>query len=101
MIENIIELEAKGVFFFSPCDEDVFFEWLKKISCIESFEGKGLSIILRVNKLLVGESDLRELLSLFKRYNIDMRQLKIFDEECFSSWFRAKSSFWHSGVFGE
>jgi hypothetical protein len=97
--EDAIELEAPRVRFYSANDESAFFDWLKKIQCIESCEGHGPVIYLRVKANAVTEDCLRELLSLFRRYEIPMRQLSVFDHEQYSSWFRDKRAYWYASVF--
>lgn len=95
-----IELRAVGVRFYSEHDEGAFFEWLSKLACIEKCEGHGriLSIFVKAN--LVDEAALRELLSLFRRYGVELRQLGCFDRPEFSDWFRNPKSYWYKAIFG-
>jgi hypothetical protein len=45
---------------------------------------------------------LREILALFYRYNIDMKQLEIFLSDENKSWFfDNKESFWYGGIWGK
>jgi len=64
--------------FYSTKDEDAFFEWVKKITCIERFWGKGDEILLQIKRRTISNDNLIELTALFYRYKVDMPQLAIF-----------------------
>ncbi len=99
MNSNVI-LVARRVVFNSMSDEAVFFKWLDSLRCVSRYEGKGDSLNIEVNSELVDELALRDLLALFDRYDIDMKQLIAFDRKEFSTWFRNKKSYWFVSVFG-
>ncbi|HEY9142010.1 MAG TPA: hypothetical protein VIN93_14025 [Bryobacteraceae bacterium] len=96
---NTVELKAQVACFFSQLDEDAFFEWLKKLPCVLNVEGKGDTLFIRVLKSRVDEYALRDLLALFQRYRIDMKQLSTFDKRGFSNWFHNKNAYWYESVF--
>ena len=96
---DTVELQATDVRFFSQCDEAAFFEWIKKLSFIQKIEGRGRTLYLLVNRAAIDEDALRELLALFHRFEIDLRQLAVFDREEFVEWFRNKNAYWHSEIF--
>lgn len=98
---SIVELEAQRIHFFSRNDEKAFFEWLDKLTCVEKYAGQGDVLYISVNRAAVDEEALRDLLALFHRYGVDARQLRIFDCETFSSWFRDSRAYWFGSVFGE
>jgi hypothetical protein len=94
-------LTAKKVHFYSYKDEEVFFEWIKKISCIEKFEGCGDELYLDLKRKKLSNKDLDELIGLFYRYKIDMKQLAQFLTPKNKGWFYDnKKAFWHRRVFG-
>jgi hypothetical protein len=97
---QVIELEATAVQFFSAHDESGFFEWLKKLTCVKRSEGRGRTIYLSVELASVDEDALRELLALFRRYAVDMRQLAKLDRDEFADWFRDPNAYWFKQVFG-
>ena len=99
MIGNQIVLQAKRVWYYSKNDEAAFFEWLDKLSCVEKYEGEADVLNVHVNETLVDEYSLREILSLFFRYSVDMKQLRVFDKEEFSEWFRNPHAYWFKAVF--
>ncbi len=99
--ENAIELEAVAVVFYSQQDETAFFEWLKRIPCVLDVFGVGRAIKIRVDRDLVDEESIRELLSLHRRYDVSMRQLVVFDTPAFTNWFRDSRSYWYRSVFSE
>jgi hypothetical protein len=97
---STVELKAQATCFFSQLDETAFFEWLKKLSCVLTFEGKGDTLSIRVLQSRIDEYALRELLALFHRYRIDMKQLSVFDKRGYAGWFHSKEAYWYESVFG-
>lgn len=94
-------LKCKSVWYYSPLDEDLFFEWIKKIPSIIKYEGKHDELLIYVQSEIISDNDLRELLALFYRYKIDMNQLTIFLNDDNKGWFfNNKKAFWHRRVFG-
>lgn len=51
---TIIELEASKVRFFSPHDEEAFFEWLNKLPCVENYIGQRDVLHIRIIRSAVG-----------------------------------------------
>ena len=86
--ENI--LSCKSVKFYSRKDEDVFFEWIEKIDCIDKFEGFRNKLYLDLVERNLDDNDIQELIALFYRYKIDMKQLGRFlndqNKEAFKPW---------------
>ena len=95
----MIELECKKVVFYSPADEAAFFAWAESIPAVSSVSGHGGSILLAVKSRKISEASLRELLALFWRYRISMKQLAQFQSSSNASWFRAAEAFWFNWVF--
>ena len=99
--ENII-LICKKIKFYSQKDEDAFFEWVKKITCIDKISATGDELYLHVIGNDLQDDGLIDLLGLFYRYNIDMRQLETFLTKKNKKWFfdGKTKGFWHRRVFG-
>lgn len=81
------KLICKSVLFNSPYDEDAFFEWIKKIKCITSFDGRGDELYLYFKSKRISKRDIYELFGLFERYKINKKQLKVFENESNKFWF--------------
>jgi hypothetical protein len=97
----MITLIAKEVVYFSQGDEDAFFAWLNRIGAVSGSRGVGNELLITIKDGAISDLDLRELIGLFHRYNIDKKQLGQFITEKNSSWFRGNlSAFWHSEIFG-
>jgi len=62
--------------------------------------GRGRIIYIQVDKRRVDAEVLRDILAFFQRYRIAMEQLKVFDSEAFSTWFRRSDAYWYRSVFG-
>ncbi|MBK0011472.1 hypothetical protein IAE56_03715 [Stenotrophomonas sp. S41] len=98
---NVVELQADSVVFYSRQDEASFFAWLQQLPCVVDVTGRGRIIHIQVDRQRVDDEALTELLALFHRYQVDMRQLQVFDERRFARWFRRRQSYWHAAVFGQ
>jgi hypothetical protein len=96
----MITLVCKEVLFYSECDELSFFEWISKIRSVSKWSGKADEIHLYLPKSTISDKSLRELVALFYRYNIDMRQLEQFTNDRNRRWFADKTKVWHYKVFG-
>ncbi len=98
--ENI--LTCKAIMFYARKDEDALFEWIKRIECIDDVSAAGDELYLHVASVDLHDHDLRDLLGLFQRYNVDMKQLaRLLTDENKHWFYDNKISFWHDKVFGE
>lgn len=98
---NPTTLICKSIKFCSYTDEYAFFKWIEAIDCIESFSQIHNELYLEVACLELRDDDLRELLALFYKYNIDMKQLGVFLSEDNKKWFSENTkTYWHKKVFG-
>lgn len=100
MSDRQVVLTARRVWFYSENDEAAFFGWLRGLPCVEKYEGELDTLNIYVNQARVDAGSLYELLALFRRYGVDMSQLRVFDREVFASWFRNPKSYWFKEVFG-
>ena len=91
-------LRCSRIIYFSQLDEALFFDALSKISGIQKFEGIGPDLILTTRSRLSNRS-LQELIGLFTRYRIEMRQLSQYSTKQNESWFRDPEKFWYKRVF--
>lgn len=90
---------AKDVWYYSPGDENAFFAWLRGLHSVLNVCGVGseLQIVVRDNP--IPDDELRELIAVFFRYEIEMTQLALFLNEHNAHWFKQQGMFWHSKVF--
>ena len=96
--ENI--LLCKKVTFYCLKDEDAFFEWIKKIGCIDETSAAGDELYLHIAADEIHDHDLDDLIGLFYRYDIEMTQLARFLTDDNKKWFYDnKIAFWHKKVF--
>ena len=94
------KLSCKRVMFYSEGDECSFFNWIKEINCIKKIEGVGDTILLHIKSRKVSNVCLHELIALFHRYKIDMKQLSQFLNDNNKEWFfDNKQGFWHKKTF--
>jgi hypothetical protein len=99
-LPKTVELEATGVRYLSRGDEDAFFAWLNSLPCVMRYEGRLRTLYITVDATALDQEGLRELLALFRRYGVGLRQLAAFDRSEFRDWFRNKQAFWHDEIFG-
>ena len=97
---QMVELECKNVVFYSPQDESAFFAWAEHIPAVMGVVGRGQSLILTVKSKRIPDSSLRELLSLFRRYRVSMRQLAVFRNTANEAWFASPEAYWCEDIFG-
>lgn len=67
--------------YYSHFDEDNFFEWIKNIPCIKSFEGARDELYLDLVDRELSYEDMKDLIALLCRYKIKMDQLQPFVTE--------------------
>ena len=83
--------------FFSYLDEKAFFEWAESIPCVvETTHGD-----LHIASDDLEESDLRDLLAIMTRYQLQMKELQQFLNPENEEWFRSADAYWYESVFGE
>jgi hypothetical protein len=93
------ELIVEGPTYYSQGDEAAFFAWLQAISCISDIVGQSTGLRIQL-KRTPSKSDLRELIGLLYRYNMNMKPLAAFKTARNAKWFAAPRMFWHAKVFG-
>jgi len=94
-------LTCKNVKFYSEKDKEAFFEWTRKIECVENISGSDKHVIIHLMGDAVHDFELRDLLALFYRYKVDMKQLKRFLTIDNKRWFfDNKKAYWYNRVFG-
>jgi hypothetical protein len=93
-------LKCHKTTFYSQLDEAMFFDALAKISAVKKIEGRGADLFLSVPSRL-SDKTLRELLGLFFRYQLEMRQFAQFVTERNRPWFHGSEKYWFKKVFGK
>jgi hypothetical protein len=83
----------------SQGDERAFHEWVARIACIKRAWGSGRTLYLEIPRRRISDVCLRELLALFRRYDISMAQLAQFESKSNRAWFRNPVAYWHRAVF--
>lgn len=97
----MIVLSFTHIKYYSRKDEDAFFEWIKKIDCIDKAVGEGRESHFYIACNDLHDHDLRDLLALFYRYKLDMKQLQRFLNKDNKQWFfENHKAYWHRRVFG-
>jgi hypothetical protein len=96
----MLVLKCHNTWFYSQLDEAMFFEALKRISAVKNIEGSGPDLFISVPTRLSNKT-LREVIGLFFRYDIDMRQLAAFLTERNRTWLHDPETFWFEKVFSQ
>ena len=97
----MILLEAKKVSFGSSGDEISFFRWLDEIQSVKDVRGQGDKILIEVKSPPVPDQDLKELIALFDRYDIDLVQLLDLETPLNKSWLSHPGMYWFERMYGE
>ena len=92
-------LRCKRVGFYSEEDEMLFHEWLRRIRAVRKVDHDTDTTLVHVQSR-VSRRDLWELLGVFERYHIDMRQLAQFRTRTNEEWFADPKMYFHKKVFG-
>src|SRR5471030_2400685 len=92
----MVRLDCSGVTFGSQLDERHLFEWAMQISGTLRWEQDTLV----VKSLNLSQASLRDLVALFSRYQIPMKQLAQFKNSRNEDWFAAPQAYWYTRVFG-
>lgn len=90
-------LTCKNVYFYSMIDEQMFFDWIKKIPCIQGIECARDEVYLDLVGRDLEYEDIKDLIALLYRYQIDMKQLQSFYNESNKSAFMP----WNQEIFGK
>jgi hypothetical protein len=102
VVKSQVVLVCKRVVFYELKDEQAFFEWLKKIKSIQKIDDQFDKVFLYFKTNNIAEQDLRDLLALFFRYKINMKQLAVFLNQQNAAWFYDQPQmYWHKKVFGK
>jgi hypothetical protein len=101
MKQDKLVLEATGVRYYSQIDEASFFAWLDQIPCVDGYAGRGETLYITVDHTKTNDDCLRELIALFFRYGVDMKQLSIFSSNTNRAWFESPKAYWYDRVFGD
>lgn len=94
-------LWCKRMRFYSEIDNEIFFEWVNKISAIKKIYHRGNAIGLWVPTNRISRADLREILALFTRYNVNMYQCRRFLTKKNTRWFSSVCRDWFRNIFPE
>jgi len=101
MSDDTFFIEASDVVYYSERDEANFFTWLDGIPCVTHYEGRLSTLTISISGSLLREDDVREILALYQRYEIEMTSLAVLDRPEYSSWFRDERKYWYSKIFRE
>jgi hypothetical protein len=95
------DLIVAGPTYYSPGDEDAFFQWLQSISCVEGVVGQGTNLCIRLRRT-PSRADLRELIAVLYRYQMDMTPLAALKTARNAAWFaNDREVYWHMPIFGK
>jgi hypothetical protein len=89
------EVRASSVRFYSPMDEDSFFAWLNKLISVKEIYGDGKDIVFSLENNDISDHDFHEMIAVFRRYNVDMRQLRILVNKKNQDWVKS----WEPSIF--
>jgi hypothetical protein len=73
--------------FYTESDEELLFQWLKKVSCIQKIEGIGSELHVHIISQFIPNKDLLNLMGIFDRYKFDQQQLLVFKNKQNEEWF--------------
>lgn len=95
-----MEIVIREGTYYSSADESAFYDRLAGLRCIAGVRGArdGLHISLSRRP---SDMQLREIIALLYRYELDMKPLTALLTEKNASWYADPNTFWHAAVFGK
>ncbi|MFC4259034.1 hypothetical protein ACFOZ5_08345 [Marinobacter lacisalsi] len=86
--------------FYSYLDEENFFKWMQSIPAVNLIEREGHHLVITLIDQDIEEMDLRDLIAVFARYQIDMGDLKKFADTEHGEWINNPDAYWYCSIFG-
>lgn len=98
---NMPYLVCKRVAYYGLTDEELFFHWISLLSSVHHIDGDGDELYLVLKSDHLNEQHIMELLAFFKRYAIDMEQIRPLLNKTNQAYFmKKKGAFWYEPLFG-
>jgi hypothetical protein len=85
--------------FYSSIDRDVMLRWLDRINCVSAVNVVGRTLCFDVDTAELNETDMTELMSLYRRYRIDMDSLVDLIKPEFVEWLDVPGTYWYRNMF--
>ena len=94
--------------FYCQFDEDCFYHWLKSLDSLQELEilpgnplnGISNKILLSFHQEGIDDEDLKQLIGLLMRYQLDMSSLISLCTKSNEKWFKNPKAYWYCQVFG-
>ncbi len=77
MSDPTLRLVATSVLYYHQSDERAFFEWLDRMPFVSSYHGVVRDLFIDLNRMPAYD-DLWEIIGFFRRYGVDLAQLRKF-----------------------
>ena len=85
--------------YYSLADEKAFFDRLTSLRCVAGVRGAPDGLHINLSRR-PSDTQLRELIALLYRYDLDMKPLAELRTEHNAPWYADPKAFWHAAVFG-
>ncbi len=93
----MIRLTCSGISFYSQKDEDSFFLWGQRIPSFLRWEQDTMVI----KGAALSDRQLKEIIALFYRYQVPMKQLRPFETSKNKKWLKDRKMYWHQSLYGK
>jgi hypothetical protein len=80
-------------------DEESFYRWLKTIEGIERFVGGPQGLTLHVKQAGLNRDDWADLIGLFMRYDLNMRDLRELVTPDHEAWLKDPQKYWYQKMW--
>jgi hypothetical protein len=98
-MSDLVTLTILEGLYYSQHDENVFYKWLKRVRSVVRLHGESDKLFIEVRADKFDQKDLREMLALFRRYNIDLTALANLEHDTNRPWLCDESKWWYPLVF--
>ena len=83
----MVTLKIRESKYFAPADEDWFFRWLQAITGVQTVQGNGEFLEVTIDPNEMDTEQLHNLIGLFARYGLSMKELRQLETPSNSKWF--------------
>lgn len=93
------QITIKEARYYCYKDEESFFRWLESIEGVERAVGGPEGLTLHIGEAGLGRDDWADLIGLFMRYGIDMRELRVLLTPDHEAWLKDPQKYWHLNMW--
>ncbi len=92
--EKRVKLVCDNAHFKTDIDKEIFIRFINRISSVEELDDFGKKLHVYVKSTVIPNDDLKDLLTLFYKYKINMKQLNVFINKKNKAWLKLTTNWY-------